>query len=96
MNNPENLQCLCIHCNRSKKDNTDQTKEDLKKRQKSLGQYKRETVLKPKLQEKREEVNKLKRQLSDSDIRKLMDKAKKSNNMEIYHELQKEAKRRKL
>lgn len=47
-NNPENLQCLCIHCNRSKKDSTSQTKEDLKKRQKSFGQYKRETVLKPK------------------------------------------------
>lgn len=96
MNNLENLQCLCIHCNRSKKDNTDQTKEDLKKRKKSLGQYKREEDLKPKLQRKRAEVNKLKRQLSDSDIRELINKAKKANDMEIYHELQKEVKRRKL
>lgn len=96
MNTPENLQCLCIHCNRSKRDNTERTKEDLKKRKQSLGQHKREEILKPKLQEKRTEVNKLKRQLSDSDIKKLMDKAKNNNDLEIYHELRKEAKRRKL
>lgn len=95
-NNPENLQCLCIHCNRSKKDSTDRTKEDLKKRKESLGQHRREEILKPKLQEKRAEVNKLKRQLTDSDLMKLMDKTQKSKDMEIYHELRKEAKRRKL
>lgn len=95
-NNPENLQCLCIHCNRSKKDSTDRTKEDLKKRKGSLGQHRREEILKPKLQEKRAEVNKLKRRLTDSDLVKLMNKAQKSKDMEIYHELRKEAKRRKL
>lgn len=96
MNAPENLQCLCIHCNRSKKDNTEQTREDLKKRQNSLRQHKREEILKPKLQEKRTEINRLKRQLSDSDVKNLMDKAKKNNDLEIYHELEKEAKRRKI
>lgn len=95
-NNPENLQCLCVHCNRSKRDSTGQTSEDLKKRRQSFGQYKREEVLKPKLQEKQQEVNKLKRQLSDTDIKELMDKAKKSKDLEIYHELQKEARRRKI
>lgn len=95
-NTPENLQCLCIHCNRSKKDNTERTKEDLKKRKKSFGQYKREEILKPKLQEKRIEINKLKRQLSDSDVKKLMYEAKKNNDLEIYYELEKEAKRRKI
>lgn len=95
-NNPENLQCLCIHCNRSKKDNTEQTKEDLKKRQQSLNQHKREEILKPKLQQKRADINKLKRELSDKDVKELISTAKKSNDLEIYHELKKEAKRRKM
>lgn len=95
-NNPENLQCLCIHCNRSKKDNMEQTKEDLKKRKQSLNQHKREEILKPKLQQKRAEINKLKRQLSDMDLKELINKAKKSNDMEIYHVLKKEAQRRKM
>ena len=46
-----------------------QTKEDLKQRRKSYGQYKREQILKPKLQEKRKEIRKKYiANLSDQDI----------------------------
>ena len=68
-NNAENLQCLCRACNRSKGNNMSQTKEDLKQRRNSYGQYKREQVLKPKLQEKRKEIReKYIANLSDQDI----------------------------
>ena len=64
-----NFQGLNLQCNRSKGNNMTQTKEDLKQRRKSYGQYKREQILKPKLQEKRKEIRKKYiANLSDQDI----------------------------
>lgn len=95
LNNPENLQCLCIHCNRSKGNKTEQTRQDLKARQRTYNEYKRSEVLKPKLQAEREKVSKLKRQLNNDDILSMMHLYQKKD-LEVYNELKKEAKRRGL
>jgi 5-methylcytosine-specific restriction endonuclease McrA len=89
-----NLQCLCIHCNRSKQDKTSQTEEDLKRRKSSYAEYKRSEVLKPKLTQERKKVNELKHQLSDDDLTTMMNKAQKKKDSVLLHELEKEAKRR--
>jgi len=68
-NNAENLQCLCRKCNRSKGNDMTQTKDDLRQRKNSYGQYKRAQILKPKLQEKRKEIReKYIANLSNQDI----------------------------
>lgn len=95
LNNPENLQCLCIHCNRSKGNKTEKTSNDLKARKLTYNEYKRSIVIKPKLQEERQNISKLKRQLSDDDILSMMRLYQKKD-LEVYNELKKEAKRRGL
>ena len=95
-NTPENLQCLCIHCNRSKGNKTDRTRQDLKERRQSLGQVKREQILKPKLQEERQKIKGLTKQLSDDDIIGLIGQDGIKNDTEILNELMKEARKRKL
>lgn len=55
-NDPKNLQCLCIHCNRSKGNRMDKTKEDLKKRKASYGRYKRSIVLNEEIKKNRQDA----------------------------------------
>ncbi len=92
-NRPENLQCLCVHCNRSKGNKTDQTKADLRERKRSLGQVKRQSVLTPKLQGERKKLRDLMRQLSADDI---VNEIKKCKDADILKDLRREAKRRGL
>lgn len=94
-NNPENLQCLCIHCNRSKGNKTEQTKADLKARKHTYNEYKRSVILRPRLQEARKNLSKLKRELSDDDLLFMMDLYQKRD-LEVYNDVKKEAKRRGL
>lgn len=93
-NNAQNLQCLCRKCNRSKGNDMSQTKEDLKQRKNSYGQYKREQVLKPKLQEKRKEIrDKYIANLSDQDIMEaLHDKDLEAG----WSDLRREARKRRI
>ena len=94
MNSPKNLQCLCIHCNRSKGNKTSQTSEDLMKRKKSYSEYQRSTVLKPRLDRERKKLNQLKHTLTDQDIDTLMTQAQEKGDMETYYDIAKEKRRR--
>lgn len=40
----ENLQCICKHCNRSKRDDTTDTKQDLRRRRKELRKQDKEDI----------------------------------------------------
>lgn len=93
-NKPENLQCLCIHCNRSKGNDTTRTAEDLKKRHSSYEQYKRSVILKPILDEKRKEINHLVKKISDEDLNSLLREAQVKNDKELFNHVSKEIKRR--
>ena len=93
-NRPENLQCLCIHCNRSKGNRTMQTSEDLRKRRDSYKQYKRSVVLKPILEQKRKNVNQLVRKVSDEDLNSLLREARNKNDKDLIKHISKEIKRR--
>lgn len=94
-NRPENLQCLCAHCNHSKGNRMEQTKDDLKKRKGSYNEYKRGEVLKPKVQEERKKISLLMRQFSNDEILSMMRLYQKKD-IDVYNDLKKEAKRRKL
>ena len=93
-NRPENLQCLCVHCNRSKGNDITRTKEDLKKRRGSYAQYKRSVVLKPLLDEKRKEVNQLVKELSEEDLNSLLQEAQNKNDKDLFNLVSREIKRR--
>ena len=93
-NQPQNLQCLCKHCNRSKGNDMSQTKVDLRQRKQSYGQYKREEILKPKLEEKKKEIreNYLSK-LSNEEILKCL---KSLDFRDGWTELKREARKRGL
>ncbi|MBQ7796329.1 MAG: HNH endonuclease [Lachnospiraceae bacterium] len=93
MNNPENLQFLCVHCNRSKGNKMDQVKSDLKTRSSSYKQYQRSEVLKPMIAEKRKDIRELKKQFSDQDIVRMLNDTSCKKNPEFYREILKEAKK---
>lgn len=93
-NTPENLQCLCKYCNRSKGNKTDQSKDDLQLRKKSYSQYKRSEILKPKLCEARKKVNSFKHQLNDADIVEMLNTELIKSDVDLYNSLKTEAKRR--
>lgn len=57
-NNPKNLQVLCQHCNRSKGNKTDKTKQDLKTRKKTYAEYKSSIYFKGKTQQVMNDIRK--------------------------------------
>lgn len=93
-NQPENLQCLCIHCNRSKRDKTDRSKADLKNRKKTYGEYKRSEVLKTMTVDTRKRIRTLYSQLGDEDILEMLNSPKVRKDPAVFAEIKKEAKRR--
>ena len=92
-NDPKNLQCLCVYCNRSKGNDMSQTKADLKTRKGSYGQWNRSRTLKPMIQQKNQDIRRLCAQLSDEDIREMMRSPKYKDG---WVELKREARKRGL
>lgn len=93
-NNAENLQCLCKRCNCSKGNDMTQTKEDLRKRRGSYGQYKREQVLKPMVQEKRKEIRE--KYIEKLNDKELMEELQDKKFVDAWTDLRREARKRKL
>lgn len=95
--NPKNLQVLCQHCNRSKGNKMDKTKQDLKKRRKTYAEHKRSIVLKGKTQQK---MNDIRRELSENTTDELKyilshcNNSKDEADMELKKLVLKEAKKR--
>lgn len=76
-NSPKNLQILCQHCNRSKGNKTDKTRQDLKKRRKTYAEYRRSVVLKGKTQKI---MNDIRKELSENTVDELRFIFKSCNN----------------
>jgi len=98
-NNPKNLQVLCQHCNRSKGNKTDKTKQDLRKRKKTYAEYKRIIVLKGKTQKIMDDIR---QELSENTADELKYILKSYNNskdeasMELKKLVLKEAGKRRI
>lgn len=71
-NDPSNLQCLCIHCNRSKGNDTTNTRMDLKTRHQSFNQYKRSKILKPQITQAKGDIKSLLKELDDQTLLELI------------------------
>lgn len=72
IDNPRNLQCLCVHCNRSKGNKTDNTKADLKHRKQTYGEYQRSVYLKQETKNTMNWIREDMKKRDDSDIKKLL------------------------
>lgn len=72
IDDPRNLQCLCVHCNRSKGNKTDNTKADLKHRKQTYGEYQRSVYLKQETKNTMNWIREDMKKRDDSDIKKLL------------------------
>lgn len=91
-NDASNLQCLCVHCNRSKGNKIDNTKKDLKMRKRSLAQYKRSQILKAMIAKETREIEELLKKFSDEEICSMLDDSEFKDLIGV----KKEARRRKI
>ena len=72
IDDPRNLQCLCVHCKRSKGNKTDNTKADLKHRKQTYGEYQRSVYLKQETKNTMNWIREDMKKRDDSDIKKLL------------------------
>ena len=92
-NDPTNLQCLCIHCNRSKGNDTTDTRKDLRTRQQSFNQCKRSKILKSQITQVKGDIKSLLKELDDQT---LLDLINDPEQRAIIVQLKAEARRRGL
>ena len=94
IDDPRNLQCLCVHCNRSKGNKTDNTKADLKHRKQTYGEYQRSVYLKQETKNTMNWIREDMKKRDDSDIKKLLG-ANEEELKPLMSWVKKEAKKRK-